>query len=1232
MPGKEPYNPFVGPRPIQKGEALYGRDKEIVALYNRLQARRIVVLHAPSGAGKSSLVQAGLLPALQKGGFEVWKPIRVNLDSRDIEGVPPNTNRYLLSAMLSLEAEVLPPEKRRSPAQLAGMDFLAYLESRPRQDARTGKPIVLVFDQFEEVLTVGPRAIVDKQTFFEAVGSALATENYWALFVLREDHLAAFAPYRDRLPTHMSHTFRLDLLGRDGAKDAAVKLALGGVPSRAFPAVDKLIHDLSMVQTQGHDGQTVLEEGLYVEPVYLQVVGRQLWAKMPADDAEISIKDIEDYAEVSTVLAGYYAHAVENVVPGDLAVERAVRDWVRGKLIVGGIRSQVRREPTHSAGLDNALIEKLVNSYLLRTEERAGGIWFELSHDRMVKPIILNNEEWEQSHLHSSQVQARLWEAQGRARDLLLAAEALPAAEESRRKHEALWTKVETEFLSESRRVRNEERRWRRQLRGAAVVLGVALIAAVVAGFVARRQSLEAHDAKLASYQEQGRMAAIDGKADAALAYLSEIYRDGYRDPKRSTWIARFLLGGLSRHLAFPLLRGVDKDLTTMIISADGARILTTSADGPPQVWDARTGRKLSTLEGHTKSVNAVALSPDGQTVATAGADGSVKLFHADDGRAISVLETGAELVHAVAFSNDGKLVAMGSADGSLRVRDVSTGHQLAVNKGDHLPISTLAFSKDAKVLAVGDEVGTVRLVDPHTGEATDRFEISGYALRTLAFSPNGKILAAGGDDWHAHLLKLPSGEEHELCDHMGPIRALAFSPDGTTIATASDDGTARLWPTTLGREPVRSPERPEAPDISKRLDGHTGAVLAVAFVRDSETGARTVATAGADGSTRVWLLDRLRAQLEDQRGPVRGAEFSADGKSLATVSEDGNIFLYPANGARTSKRLNGTPGKKLYRMAVAPDGQTIAAIGEDSTALLWRSEGGDAFAKLEGHAKRIRAIAFSPDGKTIATSSEDGTARVWPANGGAALAVLDAHKGELRSVKFSPDGRLVATADIDGVARIWSAAGGAPLAVLTGHKDRILSLAFSRDGTMVATASADGTGRIWQSKDGQVLAELKGHRGAVGTIVFSPDDKTIATAGADGTGGLWKVPTGKLLARLAGHTDTVNGIAFSPNGQLVATASSDRTARIWDLSGRPLARLSGHWDWVWSVAFSPNGDTLATSSEDGTARLWDLRPEERPATEIDRRLRCRVPWEMHQGTLAPTTPDPTQCEDATAR
>jgi hypothetical protein len=486
-------NPFVGPRPIHPGEPLYGRTNELRDLYYALQARRIVVLHSPSGAGKSSLVHAGLVPRLREGGFDVWRTIRVNLDPAALPDVPPDSNRYLLSALISLEEE-LPAERRRSPAQLAKLDFGEYLEGRPRRKARAEQPVVLLFDQFEEVLTVAPRAVEAKRAFFSAIGRALESPKYWALFIIREDYLAAFAPYRDRIPTQMSNTFRLDLLGLDGAREAAVALAEHG--GRTFPAVDQLIADLAQVQVQQADGTFVAERGLHIEPVHLQVVCRRLWDALPKHRTQIDSQDLAAHANVSEALGGYYADAIASIAAGDLARERALRDWIGHKLIVAGIRSQIRQEAGASAGLANELIKQLLDCYLVRTEQRAGGNWYELSHDRLVEPITRNNAAWTAAHLHPLQMQAKMWEDSGRAQMLLLSAAALREAEAWAEHNAELLTAGEREYLGLSQAAHVEARRRQRITISLLVCAVVCAAVSLVALFDARAATLAARTAE----------------------------------------------------------------------------------------------------------------------------------------------------------------------------------------------------------------------------------------------------------------------------------------------------------------------------------------------------------------------------------------------------------------------------------------------------------------------------------------------------------------------------------------------------------------------------------------------------------------------------------------------------------------------------------------------------------------------------------------------------------------
>ncbi len=482
-------SPYVGPCPFKRGETLYGRDDEINDLFYLWNAERIVLLYSPSGAGKSSLVQAGLLPRL-KGVYDVWGPTRVNQEPPGLPDGVPAVNRYVLSAMLGFEQEV-PKRLRRPPEELVGQTLLEYFQKRPRR-RKAPKSIAMVFDQFEEVLTVDPLAVDAKQEFFAQLGKLLHDPQVWALFVLREDYLAPLDPYVGKVPTQLRNRFRIDMLGLDGAREAIVNPARKG--DREFPAADQLLRDLAMRKVQQADGTFREAAGRHVEPVQLQVVCRRLWDAMPADDLSIEAEDMARFGDVTEALAGYYADSVADIAGGREIQERAIRDWFDEALITGGIRGQVLKGVEDSGGLAQALVVPLLDTHLVRAEERSGATWYELSHDRLIVPVRENNAAWRAEHLSEVQRRAALWQRQGHPPRLLLQAEEMAEAER--------WvtgsvvaTEVELRFLEASQEalaITERERRqalWIRRLALAAIVVGAL---AVFASIFAARQMAEA--------------------------------------------------------------------------------------------------------------------------------------------------------------------------------------------------------------------------------------------------------------------------------------------------------------------------------------------------------------------------------------------------------------------------------------------------------------------------------------------------------------------------------------------------------------------------------------------------------------------------------------------------------------------------------------------------------------------------------------------------------------------
>src|SRR4051794_24822724 len=260
--GEPRVNPYVGPKPFEPGEPLFGRDREALELKYLLTAERIVLLYSPSGAGKSSLVNAGLIPKIEDD-FEIWGPTRVN--------TPPPAgvaNRYVWSALAGLDKKTDAPLDPR-------ITWKEYIAQRKPES----NPLI-VFDQFEEILRVDPFDAPAKRDFFEQLGAVLRDTGIWALFILREDFLAPLDPYARLTPTYLQNRYRLDRLTRAGAAEAIEKPVRGRSESLAPRVVATLVQNLARVKVTQLDGQILEADGDYVEPVQLQVVCFDLWKTM----------------------------------------------------------------------------------------------------------------------------------------------------------------------------------------------------------------------------------------------------------------------------------------------------------------------------------------------------------------------------------------------------------------------------------------------------------------------------------------------------------------------------------------------------------------------------------------------------------------------------------------------------------------------------------------------------------------------------------------------------------------------------------------------------------------------------------------------------------------------------------------------------------------------------------------------------------------------------------------
>jgi hypothetical protein len=399
-------NPYVGPRAFRAGEWLPGRDLEVRELSSMLVAERIVLLHSPSGAGKTSLIQAGVLPRLQRSGFVPKSPLRVNAP------VPSRTtvhNRFVYSVAL----DVLARDTADVGLQLQGMT-LPQVMAAAGCDKPDGRIPLLVFDQFEEILTLDPSAWDEQSVFFQELGQVLADGTVWTLLSMREDYMGGLDRFLRFLPGHLRSTYRLDFLTRDVARQVIREPARAQGIDFTDEAATLLVDRLSKIKVHRPCQDTHEVTAPYVEPFPLQVVCRQLWRSVRdhrGDDfGTIEASDVERHADVERALTGYYSQAVRQVARKTHARECDIRDWFETDLITAArFRTQTLSGPRSGDADPAAVVSALTDSYLIRGDTRVDTTWYELAHDRLIAPVVASNEAWRAEHLEQWRAAAFEW-------------------------------------------------------------------------------------------------------------------------------------------------------------------------------------------------------------------------------------------------------------------------------------------------------------------------------------------------------------------------------------------------------------------------------------------------------------------------------------------------------------------------------------------------------------------------------------------------------------------------------------------------------------------------------------------------------------------------------------------------------------------------------------------------------------------------------------------------------
>jgi WD40 repeat protein len=1205
---------------------FFGRSRDITKVIDRLKDAAekgcpFLLVDGASGAGKSSLVRAGLVPRLTAAGVvpsvDIWRVAVMR--PAEIVGDP---FAALARALLVAESDLPEAEQGRPPAlpELSASDFpraddLAALLAHA--DASAPKPILSTFSAIEQTarekegygraVKVALLLVVDQldELFGADIGNDIRARFAQLLRLLaRSGRVWVIATLRADLFDHFLSQKDLKQLKDDGSSydlappDAAALAEIVRAPAAAAG----LVYESDTKTGERLDERLLADaERADLLPL-LQFTLNQLFEARERRDhggqltfaAYRALGGLEGAVEKEAEAAFARLGATEQA-----RLPRLLRELVApaGDATMTAARAafDIRPVPLADAAYDEAsarLVQALIDARILLSSGEGGQATVRLAHARVLdswqraSKIVADNADFYRIRAEVEE-QRRRWDAAGRRRDLLIGrGRPLAEAESIVRNFSGELPTATREFVRRSGR----RARLMQTLTAAAAVIFAAVAGVAVYEWrhtvSLQREAVEKRDQLLVSQSRflvdranQGNQAGDAGTAMLLALQALPDTRSGVGRPMVHEAEAALFAAyqDLKERI---VLKGHDGVLWSARLAPDGKRIVTASEDKTARVWNAENGDQLAILRGHTEGVRVASFSPDGRQVITGSTDKTARLWNAETGQQSAVLEHDG-VVRSAAFSSDGRRVVTASDDKTARIWDVQTGKQIAALTGHTARVRDAAFSPNGRYVLTSSDDKTARLWDSKTGEPVHILEGHTQSVRGVAFSPDGERAVTTSLDHSARVWSVETGKQSVILGHGDVVTSAAFSPDGQRIVTASDDNTVPIWDAQMGERIVT-------------LSGRTAVY--------SPDG-RSIVTSDGD-TARIWNADngKLAMVLRGHRSRVTGAVFSPDGRSVLTASDDKTARLWSA-GTETNTQMavlvahTGSAGRAVF----SPDGRRALTASDDNSVRLWDAEAGRQIATFTRAGSGM--AAFSPDGRLVAIP-DNNTVVVRDANTGEREdRIFQGHSAAVQSVAFSADGRRIVTASDDRTARVWDLQTGGQIAALTEHTAPVRSAVFSPDGLRVVSTqtpqrsgnvtivtSNDSVALLWDALSGRVILRFEGDMVQLYDATFSPDGKRIVTASGDNTARIWDAATGKPIAVLSGHSDSVLSAAFNSRGDKIVTASADETVRVWDAEAMTtIAVLKGHSGAVWSAVFSPDGERILTASDDTTARIWRI-------------------------------------------
>jgi WD40 repeat protein/DNA-binding SARP family transcriptional activator/energy-coupling factor transporter ATP-binding protein EcfA2 len=1096
--------PYPGLAAFDVGDAeiFVGRERAVAELAARLAGARVVVLVGPSGSGKSSLLRAGLMPALRAGAL-------------------PGSQHWTITVS--------------TPSQ----------EQPVADEAAGGATRLTVVDQFEEIFAGGCSRLqrsgyVDRLLAgTDVLVLAVRAEYYGQLSQLPAlaeyiaDSTVLLGPMRDD-EVRRAVVVPAQLTGVD-PEPALVEQVVADVSGQPA-ALPLLSVALRQVWQRRWAGRLRLVDYQAVGGVRTAIatLADQALATLSEPEQRMARRILLRLADTDEQGLLVRRRATRAELPASADAVRALSVLVDTRLVTA---DQDTVEVTHEA--------------LLREWPRLRGWLDEDAHGRRLRrrltPAALD------------------WLAGGREPADLYRGARLAAAEEWAGQHPDDLNDAEREFLAASRqaadreaaelRARLAERsRTLRRTRLLLAAIAAVTAAAVAAGSAAVLQSRRAaHQALVADARRLGAQALVDPDLARALLLAREGVRLDDTVETRSN-----LLAALQRAPQAIGILSAGNRPQSVAVSPDGRLVASGDNAGTLRWWDTATLRPRGQLRTRPGSFFAVAFLPDGRLAAVENSPTrppvDVLVVDPASGRTIhapsAVLPAG-NRAHVLCLAADRRGAVVVPVAGGLLIW--RPGVQTTRLLRTPAPALCVAAAARTPTLAAKLNNGDVIAIDEATGAVRPITRTPG--IPPLAISPDGRTIATlTGPDQFAS----PTGETgvalwtvggrllRTLARQSTTILRMVFSHDGTRLVTASDDYTATVWDVATGAR-------------STILRGHSSRIIGAAFA----PGDQSVWTAGFDNAVIHWDLTGAGTLAPLVRLPLKPPEVywstgSADRRYMAVTSYAGQVLVWDA----VAHRIAGGPwldhpargDAAIVRGASVSVTGLVASTGEDHLLVIRRLSDGRRVSRSLLHRGELPDVTFSPDGSLLAVSAGDRRTEL-----------IDPVTGETRvplsvgfvpsEVGFSPDGRRLAVASWDASAvAIYDTHSGQLVRRLDTGTPAV-EVTYSPDGRLIATGSNDGHLRLWRADTGVPLGPpMSGHGADVLSLAFSSDGRTLASAG-DGTVSLWDVASGRRIGTPLTDTSGTppafgfNFVTFDPTGRTVQVVDASATLRRWNVN-----------------------------------------------------------------------------------